>query len=157
MPIKSDMPVRVLVADDSAIMLEAIRKLLDGERQIEIVGEASTFAAAMQMIADLKPDVLVLDLHMPHNRGLHVPLVKAQLSCVEYTLAISFANDEEAKSLAAGYGAIALLDKMNLYSQLVPAITRLAEQGATPGHNLELQPGTNFIGEEDGLSLEPSE
>ncbi|MEQ1473764.1 MAG: response regulator [Candidatus Acidiferrum sp.] len=157
MPIESGMPIRVLVADDSAIMLEAIRKLLDGERQIEIVGEASTFAAAMQMIADLKPDVLVLDLHMPQNRGLPAPLVKAQLSCVEYTLAISFANDEEAKSLAAGYGAIALLDKMSLYSQLVPSITRLAEPEASPSYKLELQPGASFIGEKDGLSLEPSE
>jgi DNA-binding NarL/FixJ family response regulator len=139
------------VADDSAIMLEAIRKLLDDERQIEIVGEASTFAAAMQMIADLKPDVLLLDLHMPQKRGLHVPVVKAQLSCVPYTLAISFANDEEAKSLAAGYGAVALLDKMSLYSQLVPAIIRLAEPEAPTSYKLELQSGT------EGLSLEPSE
>ena len=105
MPIKAGVPIRVLLADDSAIMLEAIRKLLDEEPQIQTVGEASTFASAVQMIADLKPDVLLLDLHMPQKRGLHAPLVKAQLSSVEYTLAISFANDEEAKSLAASYGA----------------------------------------------------
>ncbi|MDP9337681.1 MAG: response regulator [Acidobacteriota bacterium] len=151
MPIKAGMPIRVLLADDSAIMLEAIRKLLADEPEIKIVGEASTFATAMQMIADLKPDVLLLDLHMPQKRGLHVPLVKAQLSCVEYTLAISFANDEEAKSLAAGYGAVALLDKMSLYSQLMPAITRLTEPAPPPSCELELQPGT------EGLSLEPSE
>jgi DNA-binding NarL/FixJ family response regulator len=132
-------------------MLEAVRRLLADERQIEIVGEASTFGSAMQMIADLKPDVLVLDLHMPQKRGLHVPLVKAQLSCVQYTLAISFANDEEAKSLAASYGAVALLDKMSLYSQLVPAIRRLAEPEVPPSHQMELQSGT------DGLALEPSE
>jgi DNA-binding NarL/FixJ family response regulator len=151
MPIKAGVPVRVLLADDSAIMLEAIRKLLHDEPQIEIVGEASTFAMAMQMIADHKPDVLLLDLHMPQKRGLRVPLVKAQLSCVEYTLAVSFANDEEAKSLAAGYGAVALLDKMSLYAQLVPAITRLTAPAIAQAYKLELQPGT------DGLSLEPSE
>lgn len=151
MPIKAGAPVRVLLADDSAIMLEAIRKLLDEESRIQVVGEASTFATAMQMIADLKPDVLLLDLHMPQKRGLYVPLVKAQLNCVEYTLAISFANDEEAKSLAAGYGAVALLDKMSLYSQLVPAITRLTAPAPLPSQKLELQPGTQ------GLSLEPSD
>jgi DNA-binding NarL/FixJ family response regulator len=150
-PIKVGMPIKVLLADDSAIMLEALRKLLSDEPQIRIVGEASTFAAAMQMIADFKPDVLLLDLHMPQKRGLHVPLVKAQLSCVEYTLAISFANDEEAKSLAASYGAVALLDKMSLYSQLMPAITRLTEPAPLPSQKLELQPGTQ------SLSLEPSE
>jgi len=151
MPIEAGAPIRVLLADDSAIMLEAIRKLLDEESRIQVVGEASTFAAAMQMIADLKPDVLLLDLHMPQKRGLYVPLVKAQLNCVEYTLAISFANDEEAKSLAASYGAVALLDKMSLYSQLVPAITRLAEPAPLPSQRLKLQPGTQ------ALSLEPSE
>ena len=105
----------------------------------------------MQMIADLKPDVLLLDLHMPQKRGLQAPLVKAQLGCVEYTLAISFANDEEAKSLAASYGAVALLDKMSLYSQLVPAITRLTEPTSQQSMKLELEPGT------EGLSLEPSD
>lgn len=151
MPIKAGVPIRVLLADDSAIMLEAIGKLLDEESQIQVVGEASTFAAAMQMIADLKPDVLLLDLHMPQKRGLHIPLVKAQLNCVQYTLAISFANDEEAKSLAASYGAVALLDKMSLYSQLAPAIMRLSEPEPLSSPKLELQPGAQ------GLSLEPSE
>jgi hypothetical protein len=89
---------------------------------------------------------------------LDAPLVKAQLGCVPYTIAISFANDEEAKSLAASYGAVALLDKMSLYSQLLPAILRLSDppeeqrppeqQRPTQGFNFDLQNGA------DSLSLE---
>ncbi len=148
MPLKSGSPVRVLLADDSDIMREAIRKLLCEEPGIQIVGEASSFAAAMQMIADFKPDVLLLDLHMPQKRDLLAPMVKSQLSCVGYTLAISFANDDEAKSLAASYGAVALLDKMSLYSQLLPAITRLSEPAPNRAFTLDLQAGR------EGLSLE---
>jgi two-component system response regulator NreC len=151
MPIKAGMPIKVLLADDSHIMREAVRKLLDEEPRIQIVGEAPTFASAMQMVADFKPDVLLLDLHMPQKRDLLPSLVKSQLSCIQYTLAISFANDEEAKSLAASYGAVALLDKMSLYSQLVPAIMRLAEPLQNQPYTLGLQPTA------EGFSLEPSE
>ena len=142
------MPIKVLLADDSDIMREAIRRLLEEESRIEIVGEASTFAAAMQMVANFKPHVLLLDLHMPQKRDLLAPVVKSQLSCIEYTLAISFANDEEAKSLAASYGAVALLDRMFLYSALVPAIMRLSEPPPNHSYKLDLQ------SKREGLPLE---
>ena len=102
----------------------------------------------MQMVANFKPHVLLLDLHMPQKRDLLAPVVKSQLSCIEYTLAISFANDEEAKSLAASYGAVALLDKMSLYSALVPAIMRLSEPPPNHSYKLDLQ------SKREGLPLE---
>jgi len=137
MSVKSKLPIRVLLADDSEIMREAIKKLLEDEPRIHIVGEASSFAAAMQLIADVKPDILLLDLHLPQKRELPAPMVKSQLNCIEYTLAISFANDEEAKSLAASYGAAALLDKMSLYNELLPAIMRLTGSPADPSLNMD--------------------
>ena len=127
MTVKPVLPIKVLLADDSEIMREAIKKLLEDEPRIHIVGEASSFGTAMQLVADVKPDILLLDLHMPQKRDLPAPMVKSQLNCIEYTLAISFANDEEAKSLAASYGAVALLDKMGLYTELLPAIMQLAD------------------------------
>ena len=148
MPIKTGSPIKLLLADDSDIMREAIRKLLADAPRIQIVGEAPTFAAAMQMVADSKPDVLLLDLHLPQKRDLQPPLVKSQLSCVGCTLAISFSNDDEAKSLAASYGAVALLDKMSLYSELLPAIVRFSEPQPSHSFKLDLQPGR------EALSLE---
>lgn len=151
MPVNLGSPIKLLLADDSVIMREAIKKLLAEEPRIKIVGEAPSFAAAMQMIADTKPDVLLLDLHLPQKRDLQPLLVKSQLRCVDYTLAISFANDEEAKSLAAGYGAVALLDKMSLYSELLPAIARLSEPQPSHSFKLDLQSGR------EALSLEVPE
>jgi two-component system chemotaxis response regulator CheB len=131
------MPVSVLLADDSDVMLKAMRKFLEEDLRIEVVGEASTFAETMQMIADCKPDVLLLDLHIPEARGFTPAFVRSQLVSVDCsTIAVSFSNDSEAKALAESYGASSLLDKMNLYSEMIPAILRCAKrtipQGALP-------------------------
>jgi DNA-binding NarL/FixJ family response regulator len=118
------MSIRVLLADDSDAMLSAMRQVLLEEPRIRVVGEATTFAATMQMIADFKPEVLLLDLHLAGKRDFATAFVKSQLGFVEHTLAVSFANDDEAKALAASYGAEALLDKINLYTEMIPAIMR---------------------------------
>jgi DNA-binding NarL/FixJ family response regulator len=114
---------KVLIADDSEIMRTAIRRTLEEERSINVVGEASSFADTMQKIADLKPDVLLLDLHLFEKRDLTPALVKSQLDTVR-TIAVSFSNDTDSKALAESYGAVALLDKMTLYTEMIPAIRR---------------------------------
>ena len=110
---------KVLIADDSEIMRAAIRRTLEEERKIVVVGEVSSFADTMQKIADLKPEVLLLDLHLPERRNLTPALVKSQLATVR-TVAVSFSNDNDSKALAESYGAVALLDKMSLYTEMVP-------------------------------------
>jgi DNA-binding NarL/FixJ family response regulator len=112
---------KVLIADDSEVMRTAIRKMLQEESNIDVVGEASSFADTMQKIADLKPDVLLLDLHMPEKRDFTPAVVKSQLGTVR-TVAVSFSNDSESKALAESYGAATLLDKMKLYNEMIPAI-----------------------------------
>jgi chemotaxis response regulator CheB len=99
------MPIKVLVADDSDALRLAICKTLQEEPRIQLVGEAASFAKAVQLIADCKPDVLLLDLNLPEKRSFTPELVKSQLSCV-CTLAVSLSNDAEAKELAESYGAV---------------------------------------------------
>ena len=104
-------------------MRTAIRKTLEEESNTNIVGEASTFAETREKIVDLKPDVLFLDLRLPEKWACAPALVQAQLGTV-CTLATSLSNETEAKALAQSYGAAALLDKMTLYTDMVPAIRR---------------------------------
>jgi hypothetical protein len=60
---------------------------------------------------------------MPEERSFAADLVRSQLGTVK-TLAVSFSNDSDAQALAKRYGAIKLLDKMTLYTEMVPAIRR---------------------------------
>jgi NarL family two-component system response regulator LiaR len=64
--------IRVLVADDFPITRAGIRTILEKESDIEIVGEAQDGLEAKQMVADLQPDILLLDLVMPNLQPYEV-------------------------------------------------------------------------------------
>lgn len=126
------MAIRVMMADDSECMLTALRQLLTETSQIEIAGEATTFTAAVSQAADSKPDVLVLDLHLPQSAQYGPETVREKLSGLKRIVAISFSNDDEAKALAQSYGAAVLLDKMSLYTDLIPAILHVGDAETGP-------------------------
>ena len=117
------MPIRVLLVDDTDIIRLAILKVLCEEPSLELVGEGASFAEAVELCFTLKPDVLVLDLHMPDEAQYPPELVKSQIAqhnvCI---VAISVWNDDKARALADRFGAKAFLDKTTLYTTLIPAI-----------------------------------
>ena len=117
------MSIKVLLADDTEIVRRAIRGLLKEEPKIEIVGEAVNFAQTIQLIENLRPDVIIMDLHMPDGQVVTQQQVKSCLTpSVSRLLAISIWNDAETKALAASFGAVQLLDKARLGTDLIPAI-----------------------------------
>src|SRR5271166_1329299 len=63
-------PVRVVLADDHALMRRSLRLLLDGEEGVQVVAEAGDMAAAVRHVYDHKPQVLVLDLRMPGGSSI---------------------------------------------------------------------------------------
>jgi DNA-binding NarL/FixJ family response regulator len=124
----SALSIKVLVADDSEIIRRGIRQLLATETEIEIVAEAVDFAQTIQMVNDLKPRVIVMDLHMPDELNISAEDIKSQLNHGSQLLAISLSNHEETKGLAESYGASVLLDKMNLADTLAPTVVLLGRR-----------------------------
>jgi chemotaxis response regulator CheB len=117
------MPIKVLLADDSDVMRAAIVRVLLEDPSVEFVGEAVSFAETLRQTADLKPDVLLIDLHMPDEHDCPPEFVKPQfLQHTQHVIAISVWNDEKAKALAESFGARMLLDKTKLFHELIPAI-----------------------------------
>jgi len=111
----------VFLAEDAEVMRKAIRALLSEREDIALVGEAATWSEAIQKAEELLPDGIILDLHMADGAKQHLPTGTK-------LLAISFANDDEAKALADSIGAAKLLDKMELANELIPAILELAPE-----------------------------
>lgn len=64
--------IRVVLADDHPMVRQGIRRILEKNSDIHIVGEAGTGTEALCLVYDLKPDVLLLDIEMPALKGDHV-------------------------------------------------------------------------------------
>jgi len=127
------MSIKVLLVDGSDVMRSAIRQLLKNELGIEVIGTATSFAETLALTAALKPDVLLMDPHMPDERDYAPAVVKSQsLLHTKCIVAISLWNDDDAKALATSLGAHVLLDKMNLYSDLLPAIKQFCPSLSIP-------------------------
>ena len=62
--------IRVLVVDDHEMAREGLRRMLELERDLEVVGEASSGEEALQMVELLSPDVVLMDIKMPNSNGL---------------------------------------------------------------------------------------
>ena len=62
--------LRILLADDHKVVRDGLRLLIDGQRDMRVVGEAGNGKEALRQARDLKPDVVVMDLSMPELNGL---------------------------------------------------------------------------------------
>ncbi|MGB2663488.1 MAG: hypothetical protein WAK48_05765, partial [Candidatus Acidiferrum sp.] len=90
------------------------------------VGEATGFEEMIQMMNDLKPQVVVMDVYMDRNNADLTDTVSKLNACTSPIVAISISNDEQTKELAKRLGAVTLLDKMDLSDFLIPTIQKFA-------------------------------
>lgn len=63
-------PIRIVIADDHPIFRDGLRRLLETETDLKVIGEACDGAEAVKLARQLKPDILLLDLAMPRQHGL---------------------------------------------------------------------------------------
>jgi DNA-binding NarL/FixJ family response regulator len=120
--------VRVLICDDHALVREGLRALLQGEDDIQIVGEAQTGREAVQLAKTLEPDVVLMDIAMPELSGLEATRqITRQVPSARVLILSSYSDDEFVHQLAEAKGAGYLL-KQTTYTDVVRAI-REAKQG----------------------------
>lgn len=124
----ADTPIRVVLADDEALLRHGLRVLLTAGGGIEVVAEAGDGAAAVQAVHQHRPDVLLLDVQMPGVDGL---AALRQLAGVPVAVAILTTFDlDDYVSRALELGAAGFLLKDADPDTLVRAVTDLAAGGA---------------------------
>jgi DNA-binding NarL/FixJ family response regulator len=123
--------VRVLLADDSEKLRRVIVNFLEEEGPVRVVGEASGFKELVQKAAELKPRVVLMEVHMRDESALAPDYIRSVLmGSAGRILAMSLYTDSATRELSLSYGATLLLDKSKLCTELIPAIKKLCiDQG----------------------------
>ena len=108
----SEPAIRVLVADDHAIVRTGIRHVLESEPGFTVVGEAATGAEAIALAASLRPDVAVLDVSLPGDSGIRVAAELRRITPETHVLILSMHDNTEyvLESLRAGVHGYLLKD-----------------------------------------------
>lgn len=123
------MSVRVVVIDDQTLVRQGIVGLLRLSGEVEVIGQASDGAEGLEVVAALRPDVVLLDLRMPILDGLGVLQALAAAGDRTPVLVLTTFPDDEALIAAMRAGARGYLLKDVSLDQLVEAITALAGGG----------------------------
>ena len=115
-------PIRVLVADDHMIVRTGIRHVLESETDLVVVGEAGSGAEAVSLAAELRPDVVVLDISMPDQSGLEVAARLRSGTAAPRILILSMHNNAEYVLESVRAGAHGYLLKDTAAAELRTAI-----------------------------------
>ncbi|MBZ0105954.1 MAG: response regulator [Sulfuricella denitrificans] len=120
------MTVRVLLVDDHTLFRKGLAELLERNEQISVAGVAGSAVEARKLLLDLKPDVMVTDLHMQPEDGLTLLLQLQQESNTIPTLVLTVSNAEDDLASALRAGARGYLLKDMEPDDVADAIVRAA-------------------------------
>jgi two-component system NarL family response regulator/two-component system response regulator DegU len=121
--------ITVLIADDQTLFREGIKDLLDGEKTLQVVGEAGDGVEALRLVKKLKPNVILLDIKLPHMDGIEATR-QIHRDCPSTNVLILSSYEDEAHVMEAiQAGANGYLSKMLPAAELVNALKAFANQG----------------------------
>ncbi|MCC5580093.1 response regulator transcription factor [Microtetraspora sp. AC03309] len=119
--------IRVLVADDQALVRAGVRMMLDAAGDAEICGEAADGAQAVRLAEELLPDVILMDLRMPRVDGLEATRrILAARPSARIVVLTTFGEDENVYG-ALRAGALGFLVKDDSPERIVDAVRRAAQ------------------------------
>lgn len=122
--------IRIVIADDHAIVREGLKRIVSSIADMEVTGEAGNGTEAMQRVRELDFDVLLLDLSMPGRSGMElIKLIRAEKPQLRI-LVLSMHQELQYAVRAIKNGASGYLTKESAPAQLEQAIRKVASGGA---------------------------
>jgi DNA-binding NarL/FixJ family response regulator len=121
--------ITVIIADDQTLFREGIKDLLENERNIQVIAEAADGREALRLVKKLRPNVILLDIKLPHMDGIEATRQIHKDCPTTNVLILSGYEDEAHVMEAIQAGANGYLSKMLPASELVNALKTFANQG----------------------------
>jgi DNA-binding NarL/FixJ family response regulator len=132
--------IRVLVCDDVADLRAILREVIDDEPAMEVVGEAENGRDCVRLVAELRPDVVLLDLSMPDMDGLEtIPRVATAAPATGIVVFSGFVA-ERVRQLALNLGADGYVDKGTPLDELAAVVRDVAAR-ASGGDSVQRDAG----------------
>lgn len=119
-------PIRILLADDHAVLRSGLKMLLEGQPDLVVVGEAGDGETTLRLARALTPDVLLLDIAMPGMDGLAVLRQMKEISPQTRVLVLSMHEEEAILRAALSSGAAGYVLKRTVEAVLLDAIRNVA-------------------------------
>jgi two-component system, NarL family, response regulator DegU len=123
--------IRVVVADDHDLFREGLRQLLETIPSVQIVGEASDGQEAIRLVADVQPDVILMDINMPRVDGLRATEYIVKHYPETNVIVLTMYQDDEYAIHAIRAGAKSYLLKNSRSDEVIEAIHVAANGGST--------------------------
>ena len=123
------MSVRILIADDHAIVREGIRRVLESRPDWQICGEAANGQEAVRMALELQPDVTVMDVTMPVMSGFEAADEISRLPTGSRVLFFTMHDSDTVSTTARKSGGYGYVMKSRAAQDLIRALERIVSGG----------------------------
>jgi pilus assembly protein CpaE len=147
--------IRVMIVDDVSETRENVRKLLQFESDVDVVGVARTGKEAIQLSLDLNPDVVLMDINMPDMDGISATeAIRSKQPAVQVVI-LSVQGDQNYMRRAMLAGARDFLTKPPMGDELISAIRRagsMAQSERTKNAQVQVAPAIGNVGTMIGYS-----
>ena len=118
---------RIVIADDNAVIRSGIRNMLKKAGDLEIVGEAGDGFEALALVSTLRPDVLLLDMEMPHMNGREVTARLREKASPVHILVLSAYDDPQYILSTLSSGVAGYVIKEEAPDTLIMAVRNVAQ------------------------------
>jgi two-component system response regulator NreC len=121
--------IRLFLVDDHMIVREGLKSLIEGQADMEVVGEANTGVDVWQQIDELQPDVVIMDISMPHMTGIEATRELKEYCPNVRVLVLSMHNDTNYLRQLLAVGASGYILKHTAADSLIQAVRVVAAGG----------------------------
>ena len=141
--------IQVVVVDDHDLVRMGIVRMLEDDPDIDVVGEASNGEQAIQMVKDIQPDVVLLDVNMPNIGGVETTKRIRQFNTTVKILAVSSVSAQPYPSMLLKAGVNGYITKGTPLPEMIKAIKKVQQGGKYFSNDIAEQLADMFLTDDE--------